>query len=408
MKAGHIAILGPVGTFEIDGEEFFGVEQAQVMADVAMLPPDTDTLYVWIAGPGGVAESAQQIYDYLVSLKPKMKIITCQVDDIASADVQIFLAGDERNYMPGKKFLIHNPWRETSGDAAVHAAAAISLKKREDNMAAFYSSITGFPVANLLALMSAETDISKQVVQFKFATGEVNSEEAQTKAIYNMKLKEGKTIEQWATELAARFKKRTKNKDVAMVLLNVKGGAKLAVNAADPTKLEQSPAFTVGTDGNPTTVPAPDGPVTLEDGRTLTIDDGMVTAVSQAQPVAAPMPAAALMSALKVIQASTKSEAEKDAAILALLTVATPKDTEDEEEAELTPREKVLMAQMEAMEAELDEDEEIDLEERLEKKLEAKIKEFKSEIKTKHKPKVKAFERPADRVSPAQAYLENK
>lgn len=179
MKNQKIAILGPIGTFKIGEQMINGVQLKDVIAKVTALPADTDTLTVDIGGPGGNKQVGDSIYTYLMSLKPKIKIVMNQVDDVGSICSKIWFAGDERvaleglNQETGKPFeiFIHNPWMKVVGDANAMQQALNDIKPEEEELQSFYVAQTGIPVAGIKPLMDAETGLdAATAVSMKFAT----------------------------------------------------------------------------------------------------------------------------------------------------------------------------------------------------------------------------------------------
>lgn len=190
---GLIRIIGPIGTFVAGNKVYNGVQLKQVIAQVSALPPETTEIQIDIASDGGNKPTGDAIYGFLMSLKPKVKIIMNQIGDVGSIASKIWFAGDERialkglNPETGKDYelFIHNPWMRVEGDAATMQAAIDRVKPEEDELRNFYMEQTGIPEAGIKPMMDQQTGINAELaVQMKFAT---SMREALNIAAYDMK-----------------------------------------------------------------------------------------------------------------------------------------------------------------------------------------------------------------------------
>jgi len=82
----------------------------RVLYDIINCPEDEDTIVVYINSIGGEGECDYAIYEAL-RLSGK-KIITYAVQDIFSAAITIFLAGEERYAHNFSAFMIHEPYHD--------------------------------------------------------------------------------------------------------------------------------------------------------------------------------------------------------------------------------------------------------------------------------------------------------
>lgn len=189
-----ISIIGPIGTFKQGNTILNGIQLKNLVAKVSALPPETTELQIDIASDGGSKPVGDAIYAFLMSLKPKVKIIMNQIGDVGSIASKIWFAGDERialkglNPETGKDYelFIHNPWMRVEGDAATMQAAIDRVKPEEDELRNFYMQQTGIPEAGIKPMMDQQTGINAELaVQMKFAT---SMREALNIAAYNMKL----------------------------------------------------------------------------------------------------------------------------------------------------------------------------------------------------------------------------
>lgn len=293
-KEASIMIVGPIGSFKMNGKQVNGIQLVDIVAKVNALPPEVNTIRFLFDTLGGNSKTGDHMYDYIVSLKSNYEIIHEQIGIIGSIGTKIWFAADRRIATIGQDMFIHNPWiPNMSGDSDDMLEAHVELKALEENMAMFYSMHTGIPIEGIRPLMKAETTFpAEQALELKFAT---EIQKALNIAAYKMK----KSTSQKFNELVVALKKVFSDEDVLNMVVELDGGTKIAFATEDPANLVGVQAFTVDEAGAQTQVPAPDGPYKLKDGRTVTVAGGVVTAVTPAvAPPAAPAaPAAAPVAA---------------------------------------------------------------------------------------------------------------
>jgi ATP-dependent protease ClpP protease subunit len=272
MKRGTIVISGAIGSFEYGGKQINGVKLIDVVSAVTNLG-QIDELLIQIESMGGRKDVGDQIYNYLNSLKPTVKIITEQIGEIASIGTKIFGVGDERIALQGEAFMIHNPWTVAQGDSNTMAQVASDLKVAEDELRAFYKQVTGISDEGLAPLLDAETTFDADTaLKLKFAT----QIKEPLKAVA-MKLETKKKMNGVLNALMNFLNNST---DVLAMVVELEGGSKIAVATEDASNLEGVSVFIVDEAGNPTQEPAPDGEHKLADGRVITVQGGVIASVA--------------------------------------------------------------------------------------------------------------------------------
>jgi ATP-dependent protease ClpP protease subunit len=280
-----INIVGHIGPSQVDqaGMLHKGTVLLDVIEQVESFPNDLE-LEINVNSPGGFADIGDSIYDYLVSLKAKgKKITTVQTGLIGSIATKIFLAGDRRIVDDRYQFWIHNPYigPNEGGDQEAFKEMAAGLQKTENDLIKFYAEYSSITEVGLDALMKLETGLTAdQCIKFGFAT------EKKLIPVFNS-IK--KTMEKTFIEKVFGTKKgvqpKTKaampdNKTKAMVVNLADDGGSFWVEGE---LAEGSAAFLLDEAGEPTAEPLADGDYVLEDGTSLSVAGGMVTAVVPAE-----------------------------------------------------------------------------------------------------------------------------
>lgn len=283
-------IAGPIGTFQYNGETINGVTLIDIVTQVASLPDDVDTIRIQYDTPGGEKQAGKNIYNYLLSIKKKYKLISEQIGMVGSIGTMPWFAADVRIATRGEDFFIHNPWTPNfSGDADALAQMSESLKETETELKQFYMTHTGFGEEAIAPLMKAETTFRDEAaVNMKFAT---ELQEALKIAAYTMTKKNEQTLGQKVDALLAFIKNGFKDETALNMVVELEGSSdKLFIQTEDATKLEGMPVMTVDpATGAPTQVPAPDKEYVLKGmNKKITVAGGKVSKVEDVAPAAAP------------------------------------------------------------------------------------------------------------------------
>lgn len=279
---GDIYINGSIGSYEdAQGNLVRGVELVDVIQQYNSVKHNSIIL-VHVKSPGGLVETGNDIYNYLESLKKDHTVNTTSDGDIGSIATKIFLVGQDRVIGSGDQFFIHNPWTEAgAGDSNHLDAVSEYLKKEESNLRKFYLEKTGVTEEGLKPLMDAETSLtSEQAVNLGFATRQKQAIQALA-LIKNQNTMSKSNLEKIADTLLRKIKGEAQEKPEAKSLLvDLEGGVQVFVFTEDDVL--EGKNVVVAEEGEPTEIPAPDGPHTLADGRTITVEAGIITAVAEA------------------------------------------------------------------------------------------------------------------------------
>jgi ATP-dependent Clp protease protease subunit len=323
VSQGHIYIHGNIGTYTNEkGVEVKGVELLDVISQVKSQPKATSFL-VHIGSPGGLVDTGDQIYDYLMSVKASGVNVDTISDSyidtetgeakagIGSIATKPFLAGTTRSIIEGHEFFIHNPWTQITGDTVKVKAELKGLEQTETALRAFYQSHTKVTDVGLKALMDNETAMpADMAVSLGFATRKVATQKIKALAQLNnnKNMAETKTFAQMVGELTDSIK----------ALLPNAPKAALPGEGADPAAPAQEGAAGL-----------PDGEHPMADGKVIVVEGGMIKEVKMpaaaAQPAAPAAPAAptaaekALLDKITALEQSNLAmKEEQDKALKAL------------------------------------------------------------------------------------------
>lgn len=140
-------------------DNFWGISAKSVADATAGLDADT-TLNVHINSPGGDVFEARAIKTLLDGVPGPVNVF---VDGLAaSAATTIAMAGDEIVMADGAYFMIHNAWSIALGNKSDMLDMAALLEKMDGTIATDYATRSGKPLADVAALMDAETWFTAQ------------------------------------------------------------------------------------------------------------------------------------------------------------------------------------------------------------------------------------------------------
>jgi ATP-dependent Clp protease, protease subunit len=112
---------------------------------------ETPNVEIEIQSLGGDVMEAFAIYDAIRSVSQKVR--TKIVGSTASAGTVIAMAGDEREISPNSRFLIHNAWTMTVGDAEEHEKTSEQLESIDQQLSGIYQKVTGKHKKTMRGLM---------------------------------------------------------------------------------------------------------------------------------------------------------------------------------------------------------------------------------------------------------------
>jgi ATP-dependent protease ClpP protease subunit len=108
-----------------------------------------------IYSPGGDVWEGNGIVQEIGELGKRVETVA-KIQVAASMATLIAVACQKRVMSANGRFLIHNAWTMTAGDATAHEKAAKTLRDCEIEAAKFYSARTGMKEGDVLALMTEE------------------------------------------------------------------------------------------------------------------------------------------------------------------------------------------------------------------------------------------------------------
>jgi ATP-dependent protease ClpP protease subunit len=231
-----------------------------------------------IATLGGDLGTGLIIHD-LIKSHPK-KTVGNIIGLTASAGTVIAEACDEVIQSSNALFLIHNGWKEVTGNVYDMQKAATDLMKTDAIMVKIYREKTGLPDEKIRAIMkesdwmSAEEALALGFVDSVYNSGmkiAASVSDAQRLKINNQLL---------ITKLEQKMKNPFKKEAAVMNVLALKDGANYLINAEVPAAgVEVAPLGAASS--------LEDGEYPLQDGRTIVVVGGTITEVKEA-----PAPAA--------------------------------------------------------------------------------------------------------------------
>ena len=237
---------------------------------------------------GGSVDAGFKIYDFLQTQKTDFGRTIYTVADGACASMGsiIFLAADKENrsITSNAKIMIHLPLVSTHGNSVDLHATAEELEVENERFSQFYADRTGADKAELLTMMTAETEIeADRAVELGFASKKIETIKAV--ALFNHSINQKKSN---MSELSLKL-------DQAIALLKGIGKKPKAINAdltgTDGTRIEyEGDELAVGmtvtvyqTDdaGVEAVVENFTGEVTTEDGTVISIAANVVESITE-------------------------------------------------------------------------------------------------------------------------------
>jgi ATP-dependent protease ClpP protease subunit len=259
--------------------EMFGLEDSNISAktvsDFLDNNKEAKNLTVKINSRGGDVQEGWAIYDLLTN--SGKKITTVGEGKVYSIATIIFLAGSERQMMKNADGLIHNPYIPPYTLADAYGSEELQklaegLQQEEEKILDFYAKKTGSDKEKLREYMKEDTKLSAEdMLSLGFATKILEPVKAYAylKPINKFKMDE-KDVKTFGEKLDAIIAKiagfsRLSTKDQT---LTDKDGKELKLD-----KETGAPAV-----GDKCT---PDGSFVMADGKTITVANGVITAISE-------------------------------------------------------------------------------------------------------------------------------
>ncbi|NYT62372.1 Clp protease ClpP [Alcaligenaceae bacterium] len=142
----EISIHGDIG--------FWGVTASDFIAEFNAIP-DSAQISLSVHSDGGEVLESLAIYHVMARARDR---ITARVEGLAASAASAVVMAAGRIEMPANAYLmIHNPFLVAAGDHSELRAAADVMKKMNDSYAAIYAERSGKDIAEIEAIMAAET-----------------------------------------------------------------------------------------------------------------------------------------------------------------------------------------------------------------------------------------------------------
>ncbi len=309
-KVTHIYVYGDIINVQSTEVDDFGCVSLTSVMNQFNNNPNCEEVIVHIHSCGGDVYEGFAIHDFLVNTGKK---VTTIVEGLcASIATVIFLAGSVRQLTENSRFLIHNPWVFTEGNADELETVAAALRKEQQKMLDFYVEKTGSDAQALQVLMNKDEVIDAQdALALKFATEVIETVKAMAKVrnaahqkiiLNSLKTKNKKMKVENKTKLKG-FIAKTKSllKEFAGMSDDGEEVNASSVELSDGEKLYfAEEALVVGIavfSDEEMTTPAPDGEYTDAKEGIIVVTDGLVESITEVE-----------------------AEAETDAQIIARLT----------------------------------------------------------------------------------------
>jgi ATP-dependent protease ClpP protease subunit len=142
-------------TIDIVGVIGWEVAYQQLRDILRSIPQTVKRVAVDIYSPGGDVWEGNGIIQEIGELGKRAETVA-RVQVAASMATLIAVACQKRSIAANGRFLIHNAWTATMGDAAAHEKAAQTLRDAEQEAARFYAERTASTPDAMLALMAEE------------------------------------------------------------------------------------------------------------------------------------------------------------------------------------------------------------------------------------------------------------
>ena len=250
---------------------------------------DDKELTLLIDSPGGLTSEGWAMQSYIRSLNEQGYNTKAVGQDVMSIANVIYFECTEREAAEGAVFMWHNAWvdLEQGLDASDMRMYANYLDVEDSKIATFLADKTGLGLEAVKQLMEADTFVSYDQAQ---KLGFFNkSKQAFKIAAYSnkerMKTEKNKIKSAFTVLLSALgMEPDTANPGEGLtepnaMELSLEDGTVLFIYSEDGEIEGKKVVLTE--DGQPTETPAPDGIHKLEDGRSITVEGGMITSVEE-------------------------------------------------------------------------------------------------------------------------------
>lgn len=235
-----------------------------------------DEIKVRINSPGGNVEEGFAIYNYLRSLnKPITTIADGKCHSIASV---IFMAGDIRQIFKTTEPIIHNAWAYTAGNANELEETAEMLRNLDEQILDIYAERSGTDKETIRPFMANDNPMKADVfLELKLCTEIIEPVKAYASVGKKIKPTEkpNNQMNKISKVFADAFKRLRELGVPVNAVFQTTDGKELNIDTGDGDTIEVGQSVTI--DG----AAAPDGDYVLEDGRTISVAEGKVSAIKE-------------------------------------------------------------------------------------------------------------------------------
>jgi len=272
--------------FGWDSFEFNSLETVQ--EKFAQISETEKDVKVHLNCIGGSVDAGFKIYDFLQTQKADFGRTIYTVADGACASMGsiIFLSADKENrsITSNAKVMIHLPLVGMQGNSVDLHATATELEAENERFSQFYADRTGADKAELLAMMTAETEIdADRCIELGFASKKIETIKAV--ALFSNNQKSNNKMSELVNKLneaIALFKGKTKTPAKINADLTGTDGTRIEYEGDELAVGMTVTVYQVDEAGAEMVVAEFTGEVTLEDGRIVAIEKNVIATITEA------------------------------------------------------------------------------------------------------------------------------
>lgn len=246
--------------------------------------PEAENIYVHINSPGGGVYTGWTVGNILsMQSKPTIALIEGFCASIAT---YIALSCDRVEMADTAQFMIHNASMYLGGDKNQFKEAVRQLDKIDQDLISKYVKKTGLPPNEIAEMMDKETFLNtEETIRLGFADKKMQPLKAVAKFDFKqVKMNdEQKGILAQIKDLVLGVKNESQEEKPNNMAITLEDGTMIFVYSEDG-EFEGKSVVMADEDGEPTETPAPNGTHALDDGRSITVEDGVITSVKEDDP----------------------------------------------------------------------------------------------------------------------------
>lgn len=246
--------------------------------------PQAENIYVHINSPGGGVYTGWTVGNILaMQSKPTIALIEGFCASIAT---YIALSCDRVEMADTAQFMIHNASMYLGGDKNQFKEAIRQLDKIDQDLINKYVRKTGLSREKIAEMMEKETFLNtEETIRLGFADKKMQPLKAVAKFDFKqIKMDEKqKGILAQISDLLRGVKTESEEEKPKNMALTLDDGTRVFVFSEDG-EFEGKRIVLADEAGDPTETPAPDGSHRLQDGRSITVQNGVIVSVQEDEP----------------------------------------------------------------------------------------------------------------------------